>query len=131
MKICLVNPPFSAADSVGASASIEAVLNKVLPLGIAYIAAVLGKHNYNVKVIDCTINVSHSELIKLVKKESPDVVGITATTPIFESAKRVAEDIKKIFPATVIVIGGCHVTALPEKVISFGYFDVGVIGEGD
>ncbi|MFH1958585.1 MAG: radical SAM protein [bacterium] len=131
MKICLINPPFSAADSVGASASIEAVLNKVLPLGIAYIAAVLGKHNYNVKVIDCTINVSHSELIKLVKKESPDVVGITATTPIFESAKRVAEDIKKIFPATVIVIGGCHVTALPEKVISFGYFDVGVIGEGD
>ncbi len=131
MKICLINPPFSAADSVGESASIEAVLNKVLPLGIAYIAAVLEKHNYNVKVIDCTINVSHSELIELVKNENPDVVGITATTPIFESAKRVAADIKKISPSSVIIIGGCHVTALPEKVISFDYFDVGVIGEGD
>lgn len=59
------------------------------------------------------------------------MVGITATTPAFESAKFIAQRIKESFSKTIIVIGGAHITAMPVETIESGYFDIGVIGEGE
>lgn len=131
MKVVLVNPPFEEETSVGASRSIKAVLNIIPPLGVAYLAAVLEKNNYPVKIFDCTAGISHSGLIELIKKEEPTLLGITSTTPCFESAKKVASSMREVSPGVPIIIGGCHVTAMPRETISDDLFDVGVIGEGE
>jgi radical SAM superfamily enzyme YgiQ (UPF0313 family) len=131
MKIVLVNPPFEEAVSVGASKSIKAVLNIIPPLGIAYLAGVLEKHNYPVKIFDCTVGIPQSVLIDSLSQEEPDIVGITSTTPSLESAKRVAQNIKEVFPRVTIVIGGCHVTAMPQETLQYDCFDIGVVGEGE
>jgi radical SAM superfamily enzyme YgiQ (UPF0313 family) len=95
------------------------------------VASYLEKNGFDVKIIDCSLGKSHEELINILKKEKPDLVGITSTTPVYESALKVAKNVKRELPETVVVIGGSHVTALPEEVMKTGFFDFGVLGEGE
>ena len=131
-KVLLINPPFEQEEeSVGRTKSIKKVLNIVPPLGIAYIASVLEKMGVEVRIIDCAVGLSFEDLFKMVAKESPDVIGITSTTPAFVKAKRLASFIRKQFPETRILIGGAQVTALPHETMETGLFDIGIIGEGE
>jgi len=131
-KILLINPPFEQEEeSVGKSRSIKKVLNIVPPLGIAYIAAVLEKLGIQVRIIDCAVGISFKELYKAILEECPDVIGITSTTPAFVKAKTLASFIRENLPATKILIGGAHVSALPKETIETGLFDIGVIGEAE
>lgn len=131
-KILLINPPFEQEEeSVGKTRSIRKVLNIVEPLGIAYIAAVLEKMGIEVKIIDCAIGVSFDSLLSMILNESPDVVGITSTTPAFVKAKKVARFIREKLPEIKIIIGGAHITAMPRETMQTGLFDIGVIGEGE
>jgi radical SAM superfamily enzyme YgiQ (UPF0313 family) len=131
MKILLVDPPLLSEDLVGESKSIKLVVNVIYSLGLAYIAATLEKNGYEVKIIDCTLGLTHSQLIGLLKKENPDIIGITGTTSAFRSMKKVAQDIKRYLPSVPVVIGGAHLTAAPEITMGYDCFDVGVIGEGE
>jgi anaerobic magnesium-protoporphyrin IX monomethyl ester cyclase len=131
MKICLVDPPILPEDLVGDSKSIKSVVNIIPSLGLAYIAAVLEENGYEVKIIDCTMRISHLELVGLLKKEKPDIIGITGATSAFRSMKKAAEDIKIQLPSVPVVVGGPHLTAAPEYTMGFDCFDVGVIGEGE
>ncbi len=130
IKTILVNPPFSMEDIVGETKSMKDVMNIIQPLGIAYIAAVLEKEGYYVKIAEGNF-MNHDQIKDYIKNEKPDVVGITTTTPTFESVIKVAKDIKEINKDIKIVIGGSHVTALPNEAIKEDCFDIGVIGEGE
>lgn len=131
MKIVLIDPPFEEEYSVGGSKSIKRVLNVVPSLGLGYIAAVAERAGYEVKIIDCTTGISHHELIHILVKEKPDIVGITGTTPSSESMKRAASIIRDHLPNTIIVVGGPHFNAMPRETISLACFDIGVLGEGE
>ncbi|MDD4939416.1 MAG: radical SAM protein [Candidatus Omnitrophica bacterium] len=109
----------------------KAILEIVAPLGLAYLAAVLEKNNYQVKILDCALGLYMPDLVHSLTCYSPDVLGITATSISFASAQKVAVQARKLFPKSVIVIGGPHVTALPREAMSSGSFDIGVIGEGE
>ena len=128
MKIVLINPDF---DEVGEKKSFENLVNVIPPLGLMYIASVLEEHDFEVKIIDCYLEKSNIDLYKILKKESPDIVGISAATPTFGDATRIAEIIRKNFPDTFVVVGGYHISAIPRQALSSGYFDAGVIGEGE
>jgi radical SAM superfamily enzyme YgiQ (UPF0313 family) len=131
MKVILINPPFEERYSVGSSSSLKYVLNIIPPLGLAYLAAVLEKDNFSVKIIDFTVEKFSSGGLKEIADEKPDIVGITASTPAFESAKFIARKIKENLPRGIIIIGGAHVTAMPYEAMDSGCFDIGVIGEGE
>lgn len=131
MKIHLVNPPVFAEDLVGQTKSMSRVVNIIPSLGLGYIAAVLLKNGYKVKITDCSLGMAHQELIELLRKEKPDIVGITGTTPGFMSMKQVAENIRSHLPFSIVVIGGPHISALPEWTMKFSCFDIGIIGEGE
>ena len=61
----------------------------------------------------------------------PDVIGITSTSPIFHNARLVASQLVKILHVP-IVIGGAHVTVLPQAALEeCSDFDFGVYGEGE
>ncbi len=131
MKIALVSPPYTAEALVGKTASMKVVLNIVPPLGLAYLAAVLEENGYDVRILDCSIGISLSQLMGHLKEYQPDVVGITSTTPAFPDARRTAEGVRQILPKAVIVLGGAHVSAVSENALSDDCFDVGVIAEGE
>jgi anaerobic magnesium-protoporphyrin IX monomethyl ester cyclase len=131
MKIALVSPPYTAEALVGKTASMKVVLNIVPPLGLAYLAAVLGQSGRDVRIFDCSIGISLPQLMDHLKEYQPDVVGITSTTPAFPDARRTAEGVRQILPKAAIVLGGAHVSAVPEHALSYDCFDVGVIAEGE
>lgn len=131
MKLCLVNPPVWACALAGETKSMKRVINVIPSLGLGYIAAVLLENSFDVKIFDCSLGTTHSELIELLKKERPNIVGITGTTPAFANMKKVAEDVRRSLPSTLVVVGGSHITAAPEYTMGFDCFDVGVIGEGE
>jgi len=67
-----------------------------------------------------------------VKASKPKIVGITSPTILAASASQLASRIKDIDRNIRIVIGGAHVTALPEETLTrCSSIDFGVIGEGE
>lgn len=121
VKIALIKLPATYADWYKRPA-----------LGIAYIAACLKSKNYNCKIFDAYFHSwSEAELLANVKKYNPDVVGITAMTHEINQAASISAKLKEQRNVP-IVIGGCHVTALPQKTLAeFPVFDYGVCGEGE
>ncbi len=62
----------------------------------------------------------------------PDIVGITAYTCEINEAGMLADFVKKNLPATQVIVGGPHVSAIPtDCMMEFQAFDIGVIGEGE
>jgi len=60
------------------------------------------------------------------------IVGITAATMSIFNAHDLAKAIKHQNPKATVVIGGPHVTALPDDTLQrFPAFDLAVVGEGD
>jgi anaerobic magnesium-protoporphyrin IX monomethyl ester cyclase len=60
------------------------------------------------------------------------VVGVTSYTFNFSVAKKIIEEIKRIEPKTVTVLGGVHASALPEEILEdTPALDVIVVGEGE
>lgn len=102
-------------------------------LGLMYLASMLEKFSWKVKVIDDSLFEYGAEKIaKLVSKLSPIVVGITAVTSTIKNALRYLSKIKELIPNVLTVIGGPHATFLPyETLRSSKGLDVVVRGEGE
>ena len=132
MRTVLVNPPYGLEDLVGKSSSLKGIMNIVQPLGLGYIAALLERDGYDVKIEDCQcLGDDHKTLIEKLRGSSPEIVGISATTPTFGSSLMTAQLVKQNLPNTIVIIGGPHVSALPKETMVYDCFDVGVIGEGE
>lgn len=96
----------------------------VPPLGLAYIASYLREYSG----FDNTVIIDKEDPLKKIKKEKPDVVGISSVTSCFTEAVSLSKTIKQQFDITTI-IGGVHISLLPHKLPET--FDVGVINEGE
>ncbi len=120
----------------------------VLHLGLAYIGAILRDHGYEVKILDCyaedmlhqrkpvevgyvEYGISNEQILEQVRRCSPDLIGFTVPNSCQQDiAHSVARLIKKSYPKILIVAGGNHVTALPDK-MDKDCFDYLIIGEGE
>ncbi|MCX6347995.1 MAG: radical SAM protein [Candidatus Aureabacteria bacterium] len=131
MNVLLINPPFDPEDSVGESASVRFVINITPPLGLAYLAAVLEKDGHRVRIVDYTARWVYAPLADIVGEFPPALIGITATTPSWNSACRTASEVRGLAPRARLLIGGAHVSADPEGALMGGLFDAGIIGEGE
>lgn len=101
------------------------------PLGLAYLAAVLERENFKVKIIDAVTSLMGEEgILKTVSEERPKVVGITVTTPTLRVVYRLVQRLKEIGPQMVIVLGGPHISAQPE-IISSLKVEFGFRGEAE
>lgn len=99
-----------------------------IPLGLAYLGAVLKKAGHKVKVFD--MMVEKDNLAGFVKDYQPSLVGISANTPLIKGAWQAAEIVKKNSRAYV-VLGGPHPTSLPEESLTKEYIDGIIAGEGE
>lgn len=131
MNVCLINPPMLQAYGKYKSAA-KVGAEVIIPLGLSYVASALEKAGHAVSLIDADPEgLAHDDIIQRIKVESVDVVGVTATTPIYPSAKKIVELIKEYDKEILTVIGGAHVTVLPDSVMQDCCVDIGVIREGE
>jgi len=102
-------------------------------LGIGYLAACILESGFDCDVLDAKmLHLSLQAVSAQIKKINPDVVGITAMTNEIIRGHTMAGEIKKILPDTVVVVGGCHASAIPVETLNeFNNFDFVVVGEGE
>jgi len=128
LKITLVNPPTTAPLETVSTLGLKAP-----PLGLAYVAASLEKEGFDVSIIDSAVlDISHQRLGEILQEEGPDVIGVTSTTPTIHDAMKAVSVAKKSCPDSITMMGGCHITFLPEETMAeCPDLDVGVIGESE
>lgn len=99
------------------------------PLGLAYLAAYIREksNKTNVRILD---QLNDSEIIKKLKKEPSEIVGISAVSSNYYKAKILAKKIKKILPNITLILGGVHITTFPNS-FKNSPFDLAVRGEGE
>ena len=119
------------------------------PIGLAYIAAVLKEAGRPYCVIDATgealdaagpydlrddfvvQGLTMEELVERIPEDTK-IIGVGCMFSFYWPITRlVIENIRARFPDALIVIGGEHVTALPEFSLGDSPADVAVLGEGE
>ncbi|MBI2266390.1 MAG: cobalamin B12-binding domain-containing protein [Armatimonadetes bacterium] len=129
-KIAFIDPPLTMKQRYGRLAFAG---NTMPSLGLCWLAATAEKEGCEARIIEaCSLNLDHEETLRQALDFSPNWVGITATTCSIHSAGKLAQMIKARNPRIRTIIGGHHLSALPEETMkAFPDFDLGVIGEGE
>lgn len=103
-----------------------------LPLGLAYIGAILNQGGYEVSAIDLNLTTYKQEQMKeKLEKFSPRIFAISATTPSYNNALRLAGLAKEVDPNVLVVIGGPHPSVTATETAREKDIDIVVIGEGE
>ncbi len=126
MKIMMISPP---TDSV-----IKSVVGTTgPPLGLAYLSSIARENGHDVRILDALVmDYTFKDVENEIKNYSPDLVGITATTSMIPDSYEVARIAKNISKDTKVVIGGPHVTFVPEDTLRESEnIDYVVRGEGE
>lgn len=131
MKILLIDPPYSPTETGGMKRNFSRVFNKIPSLGLAYCAAVLERTGHEVRIADCMFDFDEGQFVRETERSQPEVIGFTATTPVFGNAVRLASALRRVCPAALFVCGGAHATADPRDTLNSGVFDYAVVGEGE
>jgi anaerobic magnesium-protoporphyrin IX monomethyl ester cyclase len=129
-RIVFINPPLSLQERYGSLAEAGSTMPS---LGLLSLAAVAREKGFECGIIEASsLQLTLEECLEQVKSWHPHIVGITACTTAVVSAAEVAKRIKEWDKNIITIIGGPHITALPEETMeSYPQFDIGVIGEGE
>jgi len=125
IKVLLINPPIRLSHPPSS-----------FPHGIGYIAAVMLKEGYEVKILDINGYRYDKEKVKqLLNKflieEGISIVGIGCLITCYNYVKWLIQTIKIIKPKTKVIVGGGLGTSIPKMVIDKLNADIAVIGEGE
>ena len=104
--------------------------NAYMPLGLAYVAAVLEQVGHNITIIDLNVSkVSDKELQKQIT--NADIVGITGIITEYQEILKLIGIVKKTGTKAKVILGGGLATALPREILQISPVDFIVIGEGE
>jgi radical SAM superfamily enzyme YgiQ (UPF0313 family) len=101
------------------------------PLSLGYLASYLRKYDedkHNLNVIDENTG---ENVEKEIEKFSPDVVAITSSTPMVCRTIEIVDFVKVNYHNIPVIIGGNHVTSIPQQSATEINADVIVVGEGE
>jgi len=117
-KVALINPnsPFLISDGDRP------------PLNLAYLANQINK-KHEVVIFDFAIE-NPKILLKEILDYKPEIIGFTATTPVFFQAVNILQAIQEIADFKFVsVLGGVHATVLSKMCLK--YFDYVFMGEAE
>lgn len=128
--VIFVNPPLTREERFGEMAKHGATAP---PLSLCYLAAALRQAGLKSRIIDAlSFDKTMEETIEEIVDQNPSCVGISTTTVGIFRAGELAKKIKEASHKIITIIGGAHVTAVPQETMEkFPQFDIGVIGEGE
>lgn len=128
MKVMLINPPFTNYGGL------EGHGGKAPPLNLGYLAAYVRQQRryYDISILDAEVlGMTFEKIEAHIKKEKPDVIGITSSTPAFLSALRISRICKDVDANIKVILGGIHPSAFPIQTASEKSIDFVVVGEGE
>lgn len=101
------------------------------PMAFSYLGKIAQEEGF--KVIVENLNAQYNEktnrdIIELIKKENPDIVGVHMFTNASRDSYRLIQDIRPY--CKLITVGGPHPTARPEETLERGA-DIAFIGESE
>lgn len=135
MKVIFVVPPERPENYIESNISnrIESGREFRQKLGILYVAGYLEKVGIaTVGIIDCLADgLTEHELLGLLVKYQPDVIGFSALTFNLLDCMDTASAIKKTIHDVSICFGGFHTTIYPMETIALPMVDFIVHGEGE
>lgn len=102
--------------------------------GLAFISAMLKAHGHDTRLLNLNEKLDRlptdEEIRAFVEDFKPGLIGISAVTPQYRSALKIARLIKN-FSDVPIVLGGVHATLVPEEALKEDCFDYACVGEGE
>ena len=127
MKVILINPNSTLAAG---SRRYRRFLTPLLPMGIAYIAAVLEKNGIETIIIDQFANkISNRELAEKINVINPQVVGISCLTSTMNNVEDLCRQIK--VNRRWVVLGNIHPTIFADELLRRNIANIVVRGEGE
>ena len=102
-------------------------------LGVWYLFAAAKKINtpHTVTVVESTINNQVEDIVALINREKPDVVGFSTYIWTVEYVRKVAATLKLINPNLKIWLGGSEASFDADSLLKNNYVDWVVKGEGE
>jgi len=114
---------------------------------LGYLAAILEKNGYEVKILDAAIEkwnqinkrgdgcsyigMNFDEIAEVIRQEKPNVVGVTALSVDAYNAHLIAKTVKSVDKTIKVVVGGCHFTVRVEESLKDENIDFVIVGEGE
>jgi anaerobic magnesium-protoporphyrin IX monomethyl ester cyclase len=130
LRVALIASPISLAERYG---SFSGAGNTEPSYALVCLAAVAEREGMDVRIIDAAAeNLSIEQTVAEIREYKPDIAGISSTTAGIFASGKLAACLKELDEGIITIIGGCHVTSLPEEtLVEFNSFDIAVIGEGE
>ena len=126
MKILIINVPIKSIVE-------QYDIPDYPAIALGYLYSYLKARQADVHVIDTKLErLSFETVIKRVQDIKPDIIGISSMTHEISTCGELCDLLKKINSNIITVVGGVHITALPEETLkTFSGFDIGIVGEGE
>lgn len=127
MRILLIAPPITRIRF-----NISGVY-PLPPLGLAYIAAILEKYDFDVNILDMqALSMKTEGLLKYLKNNIYHIYGLSCGVFNLTECIKIAESLKRMNPDSKIVLGGHCNSFSPETIFDLGKaFDILVRSEGE
>lgn len=127
--VLLINPCYEKTEVLGPFAR---YITSQLPLSLGFLAGYLLARDINVTILDEQLRqVSEEDLAVCIEGKGMRIIGITVLTLTSGRAYALGERIKKNWPDALVVMGGIHVTLLPDEPLEKGVADIVVRHEGE
>ena len=104
--------------------------NKLGLYALEKLAGELEANGFDTQVMSVR-DLSIEQVVIMVQRFNPMLVGFSVLTFNFNLTKRLAHAIKKKLPEVKIVLGGYHISEMPSDIVASTSFDVGVLGYGE
>jgi radical SAM superfamily enzyme YgiQ (UPF0313 family) len=130
MKVLLLTPPAPRLRDPATAQENLLPPKTWVPLGIAYLASALRADGVETTYRDLH-DASWPDVVVLLRKEQPDVVGISCFTLGRTNAQQLASLARQELPDAHIVMGGPHATFFPRHMLANPSVDSVVLGEGE
>jgi anaerobic magnesium-protoporphyrin IX monomethyl ester cyclase len=121
MKISISYPPLSGVNgtpmiSQNRQYQVFSAPTFIYPVVPAYAATLLDNSGYEVMWDDgIAEEKSYNQWLTDLERTQPDVIMIETKTPVVKKHWSIISDVKKVLPASKVVLVGDHVTALPQE----------------
>ncbi len=128
-KALLINP--SSFRTYGSNEG--GIAFPVVPvLSLASLGGAARDRGHEVDILDLSYRAYDPDLVRRALREMrPDVVAVTATTPLMNQARDLSHVVKDELPDALTIVGGPHPSALPERSMRESAFDLLAQGEAD
>ena len=134
-NILFLIPPSSHKLIMERDKAVSDTFGTFFPIGLLWVASFFKRnrnHEANIRIVDCSLGDWNRERFEAMLYEyKPDLLGMTAFTPMVLDLKASLETAKRLLPDCITVIGGAHVASFKEQALCYDQLDYAIAGYGE